>query len=386
MAEAAGSGGGTEALTPPAVVMNDFGRLWDDIRLEALAAVERVGKSGWYVLGEEVKAFEHDLADEWGLAHAVTCASGLDALELALRSLGLRPGEKVLTTPLTAFATTLAIVRAGGVPLFCDTDDGGQLDLEGAEAALAAHPDTRFALPVHLYGHAVDAARLERLRNTVGVIVVEDCAQAIGARSHGRGVGSVGEASATSFYPTKNLGALGDGGAVLTDSADLAGTLRALRDYGQVAKYDHAHIGLNSRLDELHAAVLRDALLPRLGAFTERRQRLAARYRAGISNPLLRVLAPGDHARSVWHLFPIVVEGDPEDLRSFLAGEGIQAARHYPALCPDQPALGDVAHVVHGDLARARAIADHQVSLPVHPYMTDQEADLVIEACNRWRP
>ena len=365
------------------VKMNDFQAIWSTIREDALAAVDRVGARGQFILGDEVSRFELQLADRWGVGFSVGCGSGLDALEIALRCLGLSRGEKVLTTPVTAFATTLAIVRAGGVPLYCDVDDDGHLDMDAAASGLRGHPDTRFFLPVHLYGHPLDTHALRELADGFGLIVLEDCAQAIDARSHGHPAGSTGRLAATSFYPTKNLGSLGDAGAVLSVSEELAERARWLRDYGQAGKYRHVELGLNSRLDEIHAAILRDALLPRLSLFTQRRREIAKTYIAGIENRRVRPIMPGEHAESVWHLFPVAVE-DAEGFRIFLAEHGVQTGRHYPVLCPDQPSMKQAPFLSHGDLERSRRFAARQVSLPIHPCLADEEAEIVIRSCNAW--
>ncbi|HYP56625.1 MAG TPA: DegT/DnrJ/EryC1/StrS family aminotransferase, partial [Solirubrobacterales bacterium] len=241
------------------VAANDFARQWQEIHAEALAAVDRVGRSGWLVLGEEVEAFERELAAWWGVPHAVGVASGLDAIEIGLRCAGVGPGDRVLTTPLTAFATTLAILRAGAEPVWCDVDESGGLDLDLAEEALRDHPEIAAIVPVHLYGHPLDPAALDRLAAEHGVAVIEDCAQSAGAERAGRPTGLAGLAAATSLYPTKNLGALGDGGVLLSGDASVAERARSLRDYGQCGRYEHVEPGLNSRLDELQAAVLRSA-------------------------------------------------------------------------------------------------------------------------------
>lgn len=372
-------------MTGILVAMNDFQAQWRRIREGTLAAVERVGESGWWILGDEVSSFERELAARWGLPHCVGCASGLDAIEIGLRCLGLEPGARVLTTPLTAFATALAIVRAGGVPVFGDVDASGQLDLEAAEELLQAHPDVRFLLPVHLYGHALPHDRLVKLRERYELRLLEDCAQAIGARSSGHGVGGAGQAAATSFYPTKNLGALGDAGALLLGDPSLAERARALRDYGQAGKYEHRHLGLNSRLDEIHAAILRDALLPLLDDFTERRRQVAERYRDGIRHPRLVLPPPPEGSESVWHLFPALVEGDREAFRAHLRTCGVASGIHYPKLVPDQEALRQCpgAHPL-APLPRARAFVQRQVSLPIHPFLDEDQVDRVIHACNGW--
>src|SRR6185503_19013807 len=184
---------------PISVRANDFAAQWTAVREDALAAFERVGASGWFILGAEVAAFEKALAEAWPAAHAVGCGSGLDALEIGLRGLGLAPGTPVLTTPLSAFATTLAILRAGGVPWFVDVDASGSIDLEAAEAAFGANPGLRWFVPVHLYGHALDSRRLAHLVARFELRMVEDCAQSIGARSRGVPTGHTGECAATSF-------------------------------------------------------------------------------------------------------------------------------------------------------------------------------------------
>jgi dTDP-3-amino-3,4,6-trideoxy-alpha-D-glucose transaminase len=367
------------------ILLNDFVAQWRDVRADAVAALERVGASGWLILGSEVKGFEAELARYWGVPEVVGCASGLDAIEIALRALGLAPGDKVLTTPLSAFATSLAIVRAGGVPVFVDVDAAGQLDLELAAQALRADPTIRFCLPVHLFGHALDARRLAELA-ALPVKLVEDCAQACGASSRGVPVGATGAAAATSFYPTKNLGAMGDGGALLTADAALAAEARSLRDYGQTAKYVHARLGMNSRLDELHAAILRSALLPRLPAHTRRRAEIAAAYRRGIAHRALALPPVPEGSQSVWHLFPVLVDGARDAFMAHLGSAGIGSGVHYPTLIPDQPAFSGVPHERKGSLERALRFAQSEVSLPIHPYLTDEQVERVIAACNSWKP
>ena len=372
-------------MRPPDVLLNDFTRLWADAGDDVLAAVRRVGASGWYVLGPEVERFEGALAGVMGRRHVVGCGSGLDAIEIALRAAGVAAGTKVLTTPLSAFATTLAIVRAGAVPAFVDVDEHGMLDLGRCRAVLAADPRVRALVPVHLFGQAADVEALAELRERFGIVVVEDCAQALGARSGERGAGTAGQLAATSFYPTKNLGALGDGGAVATDDDALADRCRSLRDYGQRGRYEHDDLGLNSRLDELHAAILARAFLPRLAGWTERRREIARAYTARIAHPLVRPLAGPPASRGVWHLFPVrVPAGAREAFMSHLHARGVRSAVHYPRLIPRQRALDGCVFEVHGDLARAEELAATEVSLPIHPYLEGGEIDRVVEAVNGW--
>ena len=370
------------------VNLNEFQRLWDVAGSEVLEAVETVGKSGWYVLGRHVEEFEEKLADYWGLRHAVGVANGLDAIEICLRSLGIAEGDEVLTTPLTAFATTLAITRAGAVPVFCDVDESGLLDLELCRDILARRPTIRWLLPVHLYGHTLNLQALETLRDDFEIKIVEDCAQSIGACSRGRVTGSVGQAAATSFYPTKNLGALGDAGAVLTPSEGVAESARVLRHYGQSATYVHDLAGLNSRLDELQAAILARVFLPRLPEWNESRRAVADRYRRSIDNPSLLIPPVPPGSESAWHLFPVLVNGaDRESFKDHMGDRGVQTGVHYPRLVTEQKALESFGSCrVEGHLDWAVRYASEEVSLPIHPFLRTEEVDSVIDACNAWRP
>ena len=343
---------------------NDFRRQWQEIREDALAAFEKVGSSGWYVLGEEVRAFEEALAAFWGFPHAAGVASGMDAIEISLRALGCQPGDRVLTTPVSAFATTLAIVKIGAVPVFVDTDDQGLIDLERCHDLLQRRRDIRFFVPVHLYGFTLDPTALLQLRDEHELLMVEDCAQSIKA---------AGDLAATSFYPTKNLGAMGDGGAILCWDAELDARVRALRDYGQTAKYRHDVIGYNSRLDELQAAFLRRACLPRLERWTSRRREIAAAYLNGIKNPVVRLPILPEGAEPSWHLFPIWI--DPARRNGF-------GAIHYPIAIPDQKALEGTLFETPGGYENARRLCASEISLPIHPYLHDSEVAEVIAAVN----
>ncbi len=249
---------------------------------------------------------------------------------------------------------------------------------------LERDPGIRFLLPVHLYGHCLEMERLERLARR-GVRIVEDCAQSILARSHGRACGTAGAAAAVSFYPTKNLGALGDGGALLASDAGLAARARRLRDYGQQSRYVHVEAGLNSRLDELQAAFLLEAGLPRLERWTARRRAVAELYRSRIRHPQIEIPEPPPGSESVWHLFPVLVpDGAQADFRRHMEARGVQTGEHYPLPLFDQPAMRAAAHEVLGDPEPARRFCRREVSLPVHPYLSDAEAEAVIEACNAW--
>lgn len=376
---------GTLTVAEPQILLNDFKRLWADTGEAVLEAVRRVGESGWYVLGREVADFERNLAARLGRGHAIGCASGLDAIEIGLRVSGIKPGSKVLTTPLSAFATTLAILRAGAVPVFVDVDDHGQLDLDLCRTVLASDPAIRTMVPVHLYGHPLDLKALAELRDRFALTVVEDCAQAIGAVRSGQQVGTVGQVTALSFYPTKNLGALGDGGAITTDDAEVAARCRSLRDYGQSQRYLHDELGLNSRLDEIHAAILGHAFLPKLTAWTARRREVAQAYLAGIHHPEVRLPNLPSAAASVWHLFPVCVPAHRRaSFMEHARAAGVLTAIHYPRLIPDQPALRGQVFEVCSSLPHATALAAGEVSLPIHPFLTDDEVSRVVAAVNTW--
>lgn len=376
-------------MTDKIIQLADFRAAWDINRDRYLEATERVGKSGWLVLGQEVESFEKDLSAFWGLRHSVGVANGLDALEIAFRCLGAKPGDIFLTTPLSAFATTLAILKVGGVPEFVDVDASGLIDLKLVRARLADRSrPVRFFVPVHLYGHALPLAELENLTRSFGVTLVEDCAQAIGATSEGKPVGSASSCCATSFYPTKNLGAFGDGGALLTNDENIAARARSLRDYGQTDKYVHTHLGMNSRLDELQAALLRSVQLPALKEQTKTRAGIARSYLEALKHPKVHVPPAPSGSGSVWHLFPVIVDGDREAFRVHLKSRGVASGLHYPLLISAQEALKEAGQPLlpRGTFPVAERFANFEVSLPIHPFMSQQDCSRVIDACNSWRP
>jgi dTDP-3-amino-3,4,6-trideoxy-alpha-D-glucose transaminase len=365
------------------ILANDFQRQWADIGGDVTNAVERVGRSGWYILGKEVEGFEKDLAAYWGLNHAVGLANGMDAIEIGLRALGCGPGDRVLTTPLSAFATTLAIVRIGATPVYVDTDEQGLIDLVPCYDLLRERRDISYFVPVHLYGHALDREGLLWLRDEFQLKIVEDCAQSAGASHFGSSTGSVGQVAATSFYPTKNLGAMGDGGALLTNDPKLAEKARVLRFYGETSRYRHEEIGYNSRLDEVQAAILRDACLPRLKLWVERRREIADAYTTRIRNREIGLPGTPEGSRSSWHLFPIhVAPPRRAELIEHLKASGIAAGIHYPTAIPDQPAMTSVKFEMADPCSLARQICASEVSLPIHPYLKDEEVDRVIDAVN----
>ncbi len=368
------------------VLANDFGRLWLDCGQDYTDAVSKVGSSGWYILGSQVTAFEASLAAYCGSAHAVGCANGMDALEIALRLIGVGPGDKVLTTPLSAFATGLAVLRVGAEPVYCDVDEHGALDPAAAKTALDEVPGIRAMIPVHLFGHMANVAALSALAKDYDIPIIEDAAQAIGAKRDGVGVGAEGRTACYSFYPTKNLGVIGDGGALVLGDGASAEAARSLRNYGQTEKYVHDLVGLNSRLDELHAATLEHVFLPKLNGWLNKRRAIASTYLDGITNPHVTRLTGPDPAGSGWHLFPVLVAKDRrDDFLAHMQAHDVQMGLHYPILIPHQKAMTERGTpVVVGSLQTAERFANEEVSLPINPYLTDAEVDHVITSVNAW--
>lgn len=359
------------------IPVNDLARPQRQIRTELDAAIGRVLDRGWYILGPEVEAFEQAFAADCGTRFAVGCASGTDAITLTLRALDLGPGDEVIMPALTATPTAGGIVAAGARPVFADVDPVTRT-LDPASVAALITPRTRALLPVHLYGRPADIDGLAALAHQHRLFLIEDAAQAHGARWTGRPAGSLGVAGCFSFYPTKNLGALGDGGAVTTDDPALAERLRRLRNHGQSARYRHEEHSANSRLDELQAAVL-SVKLPQLAGWNEQRRALAARYRRLLAGLPLHLPPPdGDRAHSCWHLF--VITADHRDrLREQLLAAAVTTDIHYPTAVHLQPA-----YATYGDgpgsLPVSERLAATVLTLPLFPGLTDQEQDQVVAA------
>lgn len=361
------------------ILMNDFKAEPEDLRVAELAAMDRVLRSGWYVLGNEVKAFEAGWAERCGLAHAVGVGNGMDAIEIGLRALGIGEEDEVITTPMTAFATVLAIIRAGAIPVLADIDPDTAL-LDPASVERCINSRTKAMLLVHLYGQARDMESWTALCERHGIALLEDCAQAHLARWNGKVAGSFGRFGAYSFYPTKNLGALGDAGVLVSDDHELAQRAAVLRNYGQSERYHHTELGLNSRLDELQAALLR-VRLERLDGFTERRREIAKAYRQRISNPRVRLLAEPIHPEShVYHLFVLISE-ERDRLAQYLKSNGVETYVHYPVPVHFQAPCKDL-RVDPNGLPVAELHAAQCISIPCHPQMTDAEISTVIEVIN----
>ena len=339
------------------------------------AAVARVLARGWYVLGEEVKAFESEFAAWVGVAHGIGVGSGTDAVALGLRALGVGPGDEVVTVSHTAVATVVAIEMTGASAVLVDIDPKTYgLDATKLEAALG--PRTKAIVAVHLYGHPVDLDAIAEIARAKGIPILEDCAQAHGAALGDRHVGSIGAIAAFSFYPTKNLGALGDGGMVVTADAELANRVRELREYGWRERYVSAVTGVNSRLDELQAAVLR-VKLKRLDADNDARRAIAAQYHEGLRGTglVLPVELPG--ARHVYHLYVVRAPGRRDALQAKAKELGVGTLVHYPVAIHLQPAYqGRLRGAEH--LPETERAAREVLSLPMFPELPPSDVAAVV--------
>lgn len=350
----------------------------DEIR----QAVMRVVDSGWYLQGEAVSGFERHYASYIGTRHAIGVANGLDALTLILRAMlelgRIRPGDEVIVPANTYIATILAITENGLTPVLAEPDPVTmQLDGDRLREAITAR--TRAVMLVHLYGHCAYTDCIGEICREHGLPLIEDNAQAHGCKFRGRRTGSLGLAAAHSFYPGKNLGALGDGGAVTTDDDELAETIRAIANYGSAHKYVFRYRGCNSRLDEIQAAVL-DVKLAHLDADNVRRVEIAEKYLTGITNPLITLPDRGESEGNVYHIFPIR-SGRRDELQRYLADNGVQTLIHYPIPPHRQECYREWAGQ---SLPITEEIHATELSLPMSPAMTDADAEYVISLINRF--
>ncbi|MDX7692326.1 DegT/DnrJ/EryC1/StrS family aminotransferase [Aeromonas caviae] len=343
-------------------------------------ACARVIDSGWYIMGNELSQFETEFATYCGTKHAIGVANGLDALTLVLRAwkaLGrLKAGDEVIVQANTYIASILAITENDLVPVLVEPDSA-TFNLASATVAAAITPNTKAILPVHLYGQLSPMPELLAIAREHNLLVLEDCAQAHGAEIQGKRAGNWGDAAGFSFYPGKNLGALGDGGAITTNHDELAQTIKALRNYGSHKKYENLYQGVNSRLDEIQAAMLR-VKLPYLEAETIRRQHIAKTYRSGIVNPLVTLPNVIDELAHVWHLFVVRCE-KREALQAYLTEQGIQTLIHYPVAPHKQQAYSQWNSL---SLPFTEEIHQQVLSLPLDPTMSDESVAKVIAAVN----
>lgn len=355
----------------------DLGAAYRELKPEIDAAVSRVLDSGWYILGPEVEAFEADWAEYCQARHAVGLANGLDALILALRALDVGPGDEVIVPSNTYIATWLAVSAVGATIVPVEPDPATH-NIDPAGIASAITERTRVLLPVHLYGQPADLDPILEIARQHGLRVVEDAAQAHGARYKGKRIGAHGDVVCWSFYPGKNLGALGDGGAITTDDAAIADRIALLRNYGSRQKYVNEEPGANSRLDPLQAAVLR-AKLPYLDEWTARRCAIAAAYTTGLQNTGLVLPYVPDWAQPTWHLY-VVRTQERSTLQARLTENGIGTQIHYP-IPPHMQAAYASMGFVPDDFPLARRLADEVMSLPMGPQLDLSLAGQVVAAC-----
>jgi len=350
-------------------------------------AIQNMLARGRYILGPEVEAFEKEFAAFVGTTQAIGVGNGTDALVLALRALGIGRDDRVITVSQTAVATVAAIELTGAQAILVDIDPvSNTLSPERLEATLASGtgPKPKAVIAVHLYGHPADLPALSAICQRHGIALIEDCAQAHGAAFEGRSIGTWGAVAAFSFYPTKNLGAIGDGGAVATNDAELAARVRRLREYGWKERYISDEAGLNSRLDELQAAILR-VKCRRLAADNARRRTLAGLYTAGLAGLPITPPAIRPGATHVFHQY-VIRSAHRDALRAFLLSRGIPTAVHYPQPVHVQPAyLGRIA-IGAGGLAESERASREVLSLPLHPHLLEEDIALVLQHLKDWRP
>lgn len=357
----------------------DLYKINERFRAQMEAAVQRVLNSGWYILGDEGRAFEADFAQYCGVHRVLGVANGLEALKLIIQAYAFGPGDEILVPANTFIASILAVSQNGATPVLVEPDSNTfNLAPERIEEKITAK--TRAIMPVHLYGRLADMDKIMAIAKNYGLKIIEDAAQAHGAILNGCRAGSLGDAAGFSFYPGKNLGALGDGGAISTNDLELAEKLEALRNYGSLRKYEHIYQGINSRLDEIQAAFLR-IKLKALDADNDIRRAVAARYLQEIDNHLIIKPAEGPKKANVWHLF-VVRSPRRDDLQKYLAGRGIQTLVHYPT-----PPHRQKAYAQWNDLSLPVTEQIHRevLSLPISPVMTDEEISRVIEAVNDFK-
>lgn len=341
-------------------------------------AIDRVLTSGWYILGHEVEAFEHQFADYCQSQYCVGVANGLDALTLVLKAWNFPIASEVIVASNAYIASVLSITHAGLTPVFVEPDPKTYLiDPARIEAVITSY--TRAILPVHLYGRCCDMMPINELAQKYNLKVLEDAAQAHGATYEGKRAGNLGDAAGWSFYPSKNLGALGDAGAITTNDAELAIRLRALRNYGSAQKYVNEYLGHNSRLDELQAAIL-SAKLPSLDEENQRRRELARQYLAGIRNPDVALPPADQFHEDVWHLF-VIRHPQRDALHAYLYQKGIGTDVHYPIPPHRQRAYASYAHL---SFPISERLHREVLSLPLNPALTDEQVKYIIEMINQF--
>ena len=354
------------------IQMVDMRRQYDEIRSRVEPKVLEVLESGYYIGGPELKAFEEKAASYIGVKHAIGCANGTDALQIAMMALGIEPGDEIITTPFTFIATAETIKVLGAKSVFVDIDpETYNIDPEKIEAVIT--PRTKAIIPVHLYGQGADMDRINGIAKKHGLFVIEDNAQGFGAKYKGKMLGSLSAIATVSFYPAKNLGAAGDGGLMLTDCDDLAAKVRMIANHGQNERYKHQVVGVNSRLDAIQAAIL-NIKLDFLDKWNKGRRAAAARYKENLKDT---TIIPFEHEDNyhIYHQFSIQVKRR-DDLQKYLSEYKIPSAIHYPIPLHLQVAFKDIGKD-KGSFPIAEKVAEGIISLPIHPHITEEEIDFI---------
>lgn len=352
-----------------------------ELDIDIRAAFKRVYDNSWYIEGKEDAAFEKAFADFCDANYCVGVGNGLDALMLILKALNIGEGDEVIVPSNTYIATALSVTYVGATPIFVEPDlKTFNIDPTLIEAKITSK--TKAIIPVHLYGQPCDMNQIVRIASRYNIFIIEDCAQAHGAKYKDKKIGTFGIASGFSFYPGKNLGALGDAGAVITDAKDISDKVRAFGNYGSDYKYHHIYKGNNSRLDEMQAAFL-SAKLPKLDYMNEERRRIAARYLEGISNAAIALPYVPEYAEPVWHIFAIRSK-KRDELEKFLNEKGIGTNKHYPIPIHLQECYRDLGYK-RGDFPIAEEISSTELSIPMYYGMTNEEIDYVIDSINAFK-
>jgi dTDP-3-amino-3,4,6-trideoxy-alpha-D-glucose transaminase len=359
----------------------DLKPAYDELRIELDAAYRRVMESGWLLLGKELESFETEYAGSVGVKHCVGVANGLEAMQLVLMALGVKAGDEVIVPSHGYIATWLAVTHVGATPVPCEPNVQ-TYNLDPERLASLITPRTKVVLPIHLYGQTAEMTAINTIAATRGIFVLEDAAQSHGARCHGTQAGNLGNAAGVSFYPSKNLGAMADAGAVTTNDSTLADKIRHLRNYGSKVRYQNEYLGMNSRLSELQAAFLR-AKIPKLAEWNQRRSRLAARYEEklrGIDDLILPYVPTW--AEPVWHLY-VVRTSRRESLQRHLTESGIGTQIHYP-VPPHLSRAYANSGWKRGDFPLAEKFANEVLSLPIGPHISAEQVDHVCESVRRF--
>jgi len=354
------------------IQMVDMKKQYEEIRSRVEPKVSEVLAGGYYIGGPELKAFEEKAAAYIGVKHAIGCANGTDALQIAMMALGVGPGDEIITTPFTFIATAETIRITGATSVFVDIDpDTYDIDPEKIEAAIT--PKTKAIIPVHLYGQAADMDRINSIAKKHGIPVIEDNAQGFGAKYKGKMLGSLSDIATVSFYPAKNLGAAGDGGLMLTNNDDLAAKVRMIANHGQNERYKHHVLGVNSRLDAIQASIL-NIKLDFLDSWNEKRRKAAERYKKNLEST---AIIPFEHSDNyhIYHQFSIQVKSR-NDLQQYLTENKIPSAIHYPIPVHLQHAFADM-DLAKGSFPVSEKVAESIISLPMHPHLTDEEIDFI---------